>query len=65
MLVSAVQPALQKDLDRVERLAEENCLKFNKSKCRSCTWGRTPQAPAWAGADLLGGSFWGEGTGGH
>lgn len=32
---------LQKDPDRLERLAE-NCLKFNKGKCRSCTWGRKP-----------------------
>ncbi|KAJ7413737.1 hypothetical protein WISP_88692 [Willisornis vidua] len=46
--------ALHKDLDRLERWAEKNCLKFNKGKCRVLNLGRNHlMHQCKLGADLL------------
>ncbi|TRZ07880.1 hypothetical protein HGM15179_019228 [Zosterops borbonicus] len=45
---------IQKDLDRLERWAEKECLKFNKGKCKILHLGRNnPRYQYKLGADLL------------
>ncbi|KAJ7427097.1 hypothetical protein WISP_09636 [Willisornis vidua] len=49
--------ALQKDIDRLERWAEKNCLKFRKGKCRVLHLGNNkPINPYRLDTDLVGSS---------